>query len=432
MLREFCVLDRPEPDRASDLLDFFRGQLLRAGLEHPARAVHRLGKHIGEADIFARAGFHDLAIFAKNAAERDVCEVRRDAHTACGGEHLLEVQALRSSDDIPDRIRMPAPGTVFQRGQIGRRVEEPSVALADDRRLFSKGGNVGKEDAERALALCGDPGGFQLFTERGQRVVVCTLAEALVEANVEQAVELLKLAPGELDRLLPDREVFRIPGLELDELLAGLALDVVIGFLDAIDLAVEADKLGDGIAVERRLIEEMFPSVDDLSKLGPPVADVVIGDHLMAEKAGDAGQGVAEDRAADVADVHRLGHVRRAEIQDDLSGWHSGSDSETVVKGQRAERRRKKLFFQPEVDKSGAGDFRRGGDPRDIKVSEDLSGHLPGRAFAFLCQHHGGIGLVIPKAGVGRSGDEGRCQIHPGGRERRHQAFGEFFSRGSH
>ena len=156
--------------------------------------------------------------------------------------------------------------------------------------------------------------------------------------DVEQVIELFKFAPRELDCLLPNSQVLRISSLKFNEFLAGLALDVLIGFLNAVDLSVEADQLGDGIAFERFLIEEMLPPVDDFAKLGSPVADVVVGDDLVAKKSGNAGQSVSENRAADVADMHRLGNVRRAEIQDDLSRRHGRDNSDPLVFCQRAER----------------------------------------------------------------------------------------------
>ena len=75
----------------------------------------------------------------------------------------------------------------------------------------------------------------------------------------------------------------------------------------------------------------MFPSVDDHPELGAPVADVIVPGDFVAEKLGDPRQGVAEDGAADVADMHRLGDVRRAEVDYDPARSFGARNAEPVV-----------------------------------------------------------------------------------------------------
>ena len=50
------------------------------------------------------------------------------------------------------------------------------------------------------------------------------------------------------------------------------------------------------------------------AKLSPPVPDVIVADHFVPEKRCDARQCISKYGAADVADMHRLGHVGRTEI----------------------------------------------------------------------------------------------------------------------
>ena len=61
----------------------------------------------------------------------------------------------------------------------------------------------------------------------------------------------------------------------------------------------------------------MLPAVDHHAELRAPIADVIIADDFVAEEGGNAGERVAEHGAANVADVHRLGDIRGAEIDDD-------------------------------------------------------------------------------------------------------------------
>ena len=50
--------------------------------------------------------------------------------------------------------------------------------------------------------------------------------------------------------------------------------------------------------------------LDEHAEGRAPVADVVLAQHGVAEEAEDAGQRIADQGAAQVADVHLLGHVR--------------------------------------------------------------------------------------------------------------------------
>ena len=56
--------------------------------------------------------------------------------------------------------------------------------------------------------------------------------------------------------------------------------------------------------------------LDEHAERRPPVADVVLAPHVVAEEAEHAGQRVADERGAQVADVHLLGHVGRRVVDD--------------------------------------------------------------------------------------------------------------------
>ena len=87
-----------------------------------------------------------------------------------------------------------------------------------------------------------------------------------------------------------------------------------------VGLLVNADQLRNRIALQRRAIEQIFPAVNHHPELRAPIADMIVADDVVAEEGGDARERVAEHGAADVADVHRLGDVGRAEIDHDACG----------------------------------------------------------------------------------------------------------------
>ena len=79
---------------------------------------------------------------------------------------------------------------------------------------------------------------------------------------------------------------------------------------------IEPREFLNGILLESFLVKEMFIAVDDHSELGAPVTDVVIARHRVADEPQDAADGITDDRAPQVAHVHRLGDIRPGEVDD--------------------------------------------------------------------------------------------------------------------
>jgi hypothetical protein len=138
--------------------------------------------------------------------------------------------------------------------------------------------------------------------------------------GVELGVDGAELVEGEGDAAGPDLFVFGVALLEFDEFVAAGVEHGGVGLGLGVDGFVEAEQFGDGVGVERGGVEQGFPAVEDHAELGAPVADVVVGDDFVADEAGDAGEGVADEGGADVADVRGFGDVRRGEVDDDGAG----------------------------------------------------------------------------------------------------------------
>ena len=108
----------------------------------------------------------------------------------------MEVQLLRGAGHIPDGMRVPSLVAVFNRGEVGRGVEETSVALADKTRFVGQGRNIRKENAGGTFADLRGPGGEEFVDQRGERWIVETFPEALVKTDPEPFVDPGKFAPG--------------------------------------------------------------------------------------------------------------------------------------------------------------------------------------------------------------------------------------------
>ena len=147
---------------------------------------------------------------------------------------------------------------------------------------------------------------------------------------------------------------------------------------------------------------------------------MVVGDHGVAEAAGDPCERVAEDGRADVADVHRLGDVRRGEVDDHRAAGpgHRHPEPRVGVLGLGAGG--VGLRRDLEIDESRTGDVR-AAEPRQVERRDHLLGQRARVRLARLGQRHRGIALVIAEAQVGggdhRRGDAFAEHVLKGGRE---------------
>ena len=127
---------------------------------------------------------------------------------------------------------------------------------------------------------------------------------------------------------------------------------------------------------------------------------MVIGDDLVAEEARGAREAVADDRAADVTDVHRLGDVGRRVIDDDTARRGNPGDAEARVRKKRCGSFTKGALRQVKVDKTRARDF----EPHEIGGSDGPDGSFGQVSGVFLedsGENEGSVCLVMPEARVG-------------------------------
>ncbi len=127
----------------------------------------------------------------------------------------------------------------------------------------------------------------------------------------------------------------------------------------------------------------------------PPVADVVLREHVVADEAQEARDRVADDRAPQVADVHLLGDVRRAVVDDDAVRVGGGGNAEARVLEESRDALLEPLAAQSEVDEARARDARRLGDVGEVEVLDELLGELARRAAQLLRERHRGVALVV-------------------------------------
>ena len=101
----------------------------------------------------------------------------------------------------------------------------------------------------------------------------------------------------------------------------------------------------------------MLPAVNHHPELRAPVADVIVANDVVPKKLRDPGERVAEHHAANMADMHRLGDVRRTEVDHDavaLFRQRRRPRRSSCKSSRRLRRDRRRL--ESKIDKTGAGD----------------------------------------------------------------------------
>ena len=178
------------------------------------------------------------------------------------------------------------------------------------------------------------------------------------------------------------------------------------------------EPLGDSadILAERLAIAQLRRAREHVH-LPAGIVDVVFADDFMARELEQAGERIADNRAAAMAHMHRPGRVgrdifdvhalagaqRRAPI-----GWTERRDGgELAAPG---------IVGQREVDEAGTGDRSRGYTGIGLDMPDDAfrqRARVGGGGFG---QHHGGVGGEVAMRGVAR-----RFDGHAGARRVRRQ-----------
>ena len=156
------------------------------------------------------------------------------------------------------------------------------------------------------------------------------------------------------------------------------------------------------------MVKDGLPAVQDHAKLRAPVADVVVGDDLVPHEAGDAGERVADEGAADVADVHRLGDVWRGEIDDDGLRRIDLRHADVLVLDDHREALGERGGAQREVEKAGAVDAGFVAEVGHVQLVHDLLREGARVCLELFRQNHRRIALVVAVSRVGGDDDIGQ------------------------
>ena len=203
--------------------------------------------------------------------------------------------------------------------QVRGVVAEPAVALAHHEwdRCAVRAGGLLREDHQCAVALDRDSLLDEFGDDVGEHRVVEGLADRVLagEQHGEAVVDGAEGLLGFGDDLPPGRDGVGVAGLQRDYPGAGAigesGVDVELPACGPVQLIQRG--YGRGVAGERVVppggLRVLVEVLDKHSELSAPVAEVVLPDHLRPQEPEHAGEAVADDRGAQVPDVHLLRDV---------------------------------------------------------------------------------------------------------------------------
>ena len=242
--------------------------------------------------------------------------------------------------------------------------------------MFFQLRDVLEEDGDSALARSRNALGAQLLDEGSQAGMVEALAQRMVKLHAQTLVNGIELNARQSDHLVPNAEVLFVAALELHQFLTSGLECGGVGFALGADLLVKALHLGDGVGLQRGARPGRASRRQQHPELGAPVAQVVVGDDLVAQQAERARQAVAQDGRADVADVHGFGHVGRAEIYDHCPRMRGGFKEEVFPARGGLEGLGERRRFEPEVQEACAGNLHPLTSIADIQFGDHVSRQL--------------------------------------------------------
>ena len=386
-------------------------------IESPAL---RLGEKFLKADEIAFAGRNRLTL-ETHETERNVDELNGIAHLRGNQEELLEVKLLTVVGNVNDALGIVIRNAAADACEIARRIIVAAVRLADDRDAKLLGFKI---DDESALGFLGKLHVEQSVDDARHHRVIERFTAIGVELDAELGVHALELADGDFNELLPELEIFGVALLEFNELCAACILpDSILLLRLRGGKDVTLLEIRDGEIVALLLRKALAVALDENTELGAPVAEMVVGDNVVAESAEDAVDGVADHGRADMADMHLLGGVGRGIVDYDFLTRAGLGNSRPVGGGQFGKALSKPLAAYGKIKKSGARDFHLF-KARLVKRVYDFRCRLARIKADFFRDFERIVALVVAELGVGRGNNSQRGEVLAGERGLKRRLYG--------
>jgi hypothetical protein len=157
-----------------------------------------------------------------------------------------------------------------------------------------------------------------------------------------------------------------------------------------------------------------FPAQQQHPELGSPIPKVIVRHDAVAQDSKGAGQAVAQSGGTNVANMHWLGHIGRAEINDDGAGLSEPPKKKMLTAGSGGEHFADGGWLQPKIEKPCSGDVDALAALAHVQPAFDLLGKLAGIQSALPGQADERVGLIITKLRVWAGTDQNACEVGTG------------------
>ena len=302
-------------------------------------------------------------------------------------------------DDVEDQVGRNRLLAVQDRGQVGRAVHGRPFRADDQqgrgrRRLDHRA--VGQL-LLAGLAFAGDVNhlgavvldqqalGLQVGDHLVHQGIGVALAVPQVEVDRQVVIFALQRLAADGDEVRPQGAIAGAAALQFGGRLAGAVAEggVFLGLarrqrIEAIQISQRHRRLRrEGtFAVGHEGVGQTFVAAggDQQAHLEAPVAEVGVAGDVVAAQAEQPFQALADDGAAQVADVHGLGHVRAAVVDDHLARLDARGAGQFFIRRDLGRALGQGRVGQLHVDEAGTSHLDRG----QARIGGQTLGHLGG------------------------------------------------------
>ena len=319
----------------------------------------------------ALAGLEGLPVLAVHGPEAVVFQprrLRRHARLVGSLENLPEMLPLPVVDHVEYAVGLELLHALVYGRQVGRAVQHGAVGFLQHQRRdrFLVVRIVDFHD-QGAPAFPGVSLRLQAFYQAMKPVLGIALSEPQVEMDIQQFVALPEVVDGHITEMLPQRAVTRPAGLEFHRGLTGGLGEFRVAFFSLAGLGIQLLQVTDGhrglfgiqpriAGVEIGQVGLAVPeTLDDETHLQPPVAQVHVADHIVAQKTADPHDALADDGGPEMADVERLGHVGAPVVYEDTPRSRDGFATHSLVLVYFLDVGGDEVVLQHDVDEARSG-----------------------------------------------------------------------------
>ena len=399
---EISILHGSDPDDGGDGPALGFGEVGAFAGDELVGALLRLVEEGLQADAAAVAGLQRLAVRAVDGAEGHMVQLGQ-AVVFCREPFpdreikLLEVIGLAEVGDDDDAVHLEMLGAIKCRREVTRGVIGGAVLLADDEGLLGEARVFRVKNHQRSCARLRQVCLGEFAVDPLDLVVVETLAQHDIEFDPEVVVDELEGREGGIVDFFPDGEILRVARLQLDEFLLRRGEHGGIRLGRCVAEFVESFELLERFGGQSGGVEVALVGPDQLAELGAPVADVVVANDFRPVESKQAADGFANDRRAQVADVHLLGRVGGRIIHNpSLAAAGAGGSGLHVLLGivglQPGEQR---VGLEAEVDEARSGEGNVKMRLQRFQLLDNLRAERARVLFFAFGEGQGAIGLII-------------------------------------